>query len=497
MTTPALRSDPDFVTLKRYILDETGLEYYVNREDDLAQRLQKRLTARGMTRAREYLNLLRRTDAEAKAEWDILIDAVTIGETYFFRYPEQFDALREQILPELLRRNAATRRLNIWCAGCSNGAEPHTLAILLQRDFGDLLRDWQISILGTDINERFLQQARGAWYQSWALRTLDEASRRLWFEYDASTHRYTLKPGYRKNVRFASHNMIQEEPPLPESGHWDMVFCRNVLIYFDAPTIRQQILRFAGSLQSGGYLFLGHAEPGQVPEMGRLFETVRLPGALLYRRRKEGEVEDSTAFYRQQDYSSFLPAPAEAPALPWAPMELPDLPQTVLPSASRPPDIPIQKATDSPEATRITIRRLLDNGQAQEAESQLSALLAPVATGKSTLRHDPVLHYYHALSLEQLERWDEVEKALRRTLYLDRSFLLAHYHQALLAERNGEMDRAARSLDTVLKLLQNVSFETGTRESLSRLADMTPEEMTEVAQLKRATLPQEKEGKTP
>lgn len=489
MTTLALQSDPDFVTLKRYILDETGLEYYVNREDDLAQRLQKRLTARGITRAREYLNLLRRADANAKAEWDTLIDAVTIGETYFFRYSEQFDALREQILPELLRRNAATRQLNIWCAGCSNGAEPHTLAILLQRDFGDLLRDWQVSILGTDINERFLQQARGGWYQSWALRTLDEASRRLWFDYDASTHHYTLKPGYKKNVRFASHNMIHETPPLPEVGHWDMIFCRNVLIYFDAPTIRQQILRFADSLEAGGYLFLGHAEPGQVPEMARLFETVRLPGALLYRRRKEGEAGDSTTLYRPQEYAPPFLAREEAPTLPWAPMELPELPRTAVAYPLQSPAISTQTITDTPEVMRAAIRRLLDNGRASEAESQLASLLAPSQSGKSTLRHDPILHYYHALALEQLERWDEVEKALRRTLYLDRSFLLAHYHQALLAERSGDTDRAARALDTVLKLLQNLSADSQGRESLSTLADMTPEEMTEVAQLKRATLP--------
>ena len=105
---------------------------------------------------------------------DALIEEVTIGETYFFRHREHFDALRDLVLPDLIARNAGQRRLRIWCAGCADGAEPYSLSILLRRELAHLLFGWEVSILGTDINRQCLAIAREGRFEEWSLRSTSE-----------------------------------------------------------------------------------------------------------------------------------------------------------------------------------------------------------------------------------------------------------------------------------------------------------------------------------
>lgn len=492
MITPSsLVDDPDFARLKRYVLDQTGLEYFEHREQDLAERIKRCMNARGFQHVGEYLSLVQRSNAGGRTERDALIDAVTIGETYFFRFPEQFDALREQVLPNILRQNQARKTLNIWCAGCSSGAEPHTISIILRRDFGDLLRDWQVLVLGTDINERSLEQARSAWYASWAMRTLDEEERKVLFDRDSQTTRYVLKSGYRHWVRFVQQNLIHDPPPIPEQGAWDVIFCRNVLIYFDADTIARMITRFADSLAPGGYLFLGHAEPGPVPHMGKLFETVRYPGVILYRRRHPGETpsEYQTVYQPTAQGPVYIPPVFQLSSLeqvPWSPPDLSDinrrgaLPQPAVEESIPPP-------RNDPAAIRTEIRSLLDRDQAKTVLERLSPILSANSTFPQ-LRHDPVLHYYQALALEHLEQWEEADAAISRALYLDRSFLLAHYQNALLAERRNDTTGALRSLDTLLKLLETGDESSKHRQLLQVVSDLTASEMAEIARLKRDAL---------
>ena len=153
--------DPGFPHLKSRIIERTGHFYYQDKDDLLWERVRKRLRATGLADSTQYLNLL--DDAiSGPAEWGKLEAEITIGETFFFRYAEQFAALRETILPEIIDRKGGTQRLRIWSAGCSTGAEPYSLAILVKEILGERLGTWRVSIVGTDINDSFLHLARQA-----------------------------------------------------------------------------------------------------------------------------------------------------------------------------------------------------------------------------------------------------------------------------------------------------------------------------------------------
>ncbi|MFC7551233.1 CheR family methyltransferase [Pseudoroseomonas wenyumeiae] len=156
---PSFLPDADFLRLKALLIRRTGHFYYEDKDDLLWDRVRRRLHALNLRGAGAYLDLLQ-DGARGEAEWAALEAEITIGETFFFRYAEQFAALRNTILPEILARNAATRRLRIWSAGCANGSEPYSVAILLRQMLGEAIADWRITLLGTDLNEASLGSAR-------------------------------------------------------------------------------------------------------------------------------------------------------------------------------------------------------------------------------------------------------------------------------------------------------------------------------------------------
>src|SRR5207249_2650378 len=138
-----------------YLIAHTGLAYYSDKDEQLAGHLAKRIAGLKLPDCASYLRLLRSDEIDGP-ELDKLIALLTIGETFFFRHHEAFDALRDVVFPDLIRRNQAIRKLRVWSAGCSIGAEPYSIAILLKRDLGHLLSGWEVSIIATDINREFL-----------------------------------------------------------------------------------------------------------------------------------------------------------------------------------------------------------------------------------------------------------------------------------------------------------------------------------------------------
>ncbi|HXE71486.1 MAG TPA: protein-glutamate O-methyltransferase CheR, partial [Candidatus Nitrosotenuis sp.] len=232
MTEAAARllADPAFSALKAFILEATGLVYYADRDEDLALRLQRRMMQLSLPDCGSYFSHLRAPGSE---EMDRLVTELTIGETYFFRHPEQFQALRQRALPDILERARSTRRLRIWCAACATGPEPYSLSILLRREMGLALAGWKISILGTDINKEFLAQARRARFPDWSLRGLDEDLRQACFRREGAE--WVLDPAYCEGVFFQYHNLVRHPFPSVVEGlcAFDLIFCRNVMIYFD------------------------------------------------------------------------------------------------------------------------------------------------------------------------------------------------------------------------------------------------------------------------
>ncbi|WP_075089116.1 CheR family methyltransferase [Verrucomicrobium spinosum] len=252
-----LLSDPEFQKLKEWIISTTGLSYYADKDRDLATAV-GRCQELGGRPAREVLEVLNRRGGPAL---DRLVEELTIGETFFFRHLEMFHALRDHVLPDLIQRRAALRSIRIWSAGCSVGAEPYSLSILLHDLLGDAARNWSFKIVATDINRRFLALARAGVYDTWALRGMDPALLQRTFHRVGA--RWRINDLYREAVTFRHHNLVQDKFPSIEhelSG-LDLIICRNVIIYFDTATNRRLADQFYRSLVPGGWLAVGHAEP--------------------------------------------------------------------------------------------------------------------------------------------------------------------------------------------------------------------------------------------
>ena len=432
-----------FERLKRAVVERTGHHYYVDKDKLLYERARERMKARGVATMEAYLALL---ESGEGAEWRALEDVITVGETYFFRYPDHFETLRNIILPRLIERRRTSHVLRIWSMGCSTGAEPYSLAILLREVLGDEIGQWRISLIGGDISEKALAAARAARFSDWALRTMGPEDRARYFTKEGSV--FVLKPEYCSMVRFERQNilaLLSEAPPLEWSG-FDLILCRNVLIYFSP----QQAIEIVGALkrclEPDGALLLGHAEAMLGTDVGQLV--------------------------MQPLPTEYTQALQPAPVAPWMPAELPAVP--VAPRIAAPSIVP-----QSAEGDIDRLQALADAGAYEEAETLCRALIAANPTSAR-------LQYYDAVLRQVSDDPVGAEAALKRALYLDRNFTLAHHRLGMLLLSLGRAQEARRSLLSAARLAeaapandllpegQGVSagvFSAALREQIGRMGD--------------------------
>lgn len=431
--------DTTYRELKEYVVESTGLAYYQTRDEEFKERIDRRLRLLGITNDRTYLTLLR-DSAIGDAEMDHLIAELTIGETFFFRDENQFNAIRRKILPDLLQKNASRKSLRVWSAGCASGAEAYSLSILLRDEFRERISDWEISIRGTDVNRRVLEQARTGLYEKWALRSTSDDMRERCFE--AEGERWRVADRYRVGVGFQYHNLVKREAAAGLNGlcAFDLVLCRNVMIYFDRPTAARVVERLHASLLPGAWLVVGHADHD--PSMFREFDVVSLDGVSIYRKRSGATATVSAVPQAAQGALLAGPAPL-GDALPEA---APDLGGLTFEAGVSVSEQAAATGVDSSQQTLGDVRALADRGASVQAETLCSSLIE-----NSPL--EPLPHFYLALILEQLGRCDEAESSLRRSLYLDRRFVLAHYHLGLLLQRGGRRQAARQHFENTLALL--------------------------------------------
>src|SRR5712692_877475 len=219
----------------------------------------------------------------AKSQIEILAKHLTIGETYFFREQKSFEILEEHLLPELIRtRRGNEQRLRIWSAGCCSGEEPYSIAISLSKVIPDL-RDWNISILGTDLNPRCLQKAAEGVYSEWSFRGAPQWAKERYFR-NIKDGRSSLLPSIKKMVSFAYLNLAEDACPslLNNTNAMDVIFCRNVLMYFHPEKAKKVIQNLHRSLVDGGWLLVSPSETSHV--LFSQFVTVNFPGAPLYKK---------------------------------------------------------------------------------------------------------------------------------------------------------------------------------------------------------------------
>src|SRR5512138_569525 len=272
---PAM-SEEEFRLLRDLVHGHCGIFFRDDTRYLLERRLAPRLQALGLASFREYHRYLRYDPARA-AELDEAVDAITTNETYFYREPAQLGAFSREVLPELARALAPLRRLRILSAGCSTGEEAYTLAVLV-RESG-LFDGWDVEIVGVDISRRCLAAARAAAYGEHAFRSPEAEHMRRWFRLRGG--KWVVDDAIRGMVRFGRENLLDRDA-LASVARLDVVFCRNVMIYFDLPARRRVLAKLHEKLRDGGWLLLGHSE--SLLNVTADFDIVHLTRDLVYRK---------------------------------------------------------------------------------------------------------------------------------------------------------------------------------------------------------------------
>ncbi|HEU4451408.1 MAG TPA: CheR family methyltransferase, partial [Longimicrobium sp.] len=386
---------------------------------------------------------------------------------------EQWEVVRREAIPELVRLRAG-RPLRAWSAACSTGEEAYTLAIVCQEEgIGAAGR----SILGTDVSHPRLAAARAARYRRWALRDVPASVVAAYFT--RRDDRWELKPALREGVAFRALNLVEDDWPSLTSGvrEMDLVLCRNVLIYMDAPSVRRVAERLVATLSDGGWLFVGPSDPPLADFVE--CEVVVTPAGLAYRKHRRGtrflspRPAESTVVSRDPHLPIAKPAPS-----PRAPIH-DARPSVVSPDPVAPhpvtADRAIGKGDGDADAERlyaardyeraaaaaaariargnadegtwiVRVRALANRGRLVEAE-------AACAVALERHRSSAELHDVHALLLAAAGRAREAAAALRQALYLDPSLIVAHVRMADVQGRLGSADAARRSLRNAESLL--------------------------------------------
>ncbi|BBH71050.1 protein-glutamate O-methyltransferase [Actinoplanes sp. OR16] len=392
--------------------------------------LTERATAHAMTE-REYLNRL------AQSGWDSetaeLADALSITETYFFRHGDQFRILREEALPERIRAREGQRVLRLISVACSSGEEAYSLAIEAYRARPG--SDWIVSVTGVDANRRMLEKARGAVYAEWSLRETPDDVRRRWFRETGTGLR--VVPEVASTVQFAEQNLAAEAPMLWQPGRYDVIFCRNVLMYLTPAVAGRLIQNLTNSLAEGGYLFLGHTDSlGSSPEG---LEVCHDGGTVFYRR------------------SSPTPRPAPTQATP-ARGETTPARRVATPVADAYP-----RALDLFRDDRFSeALDLLENpGDIREIllRGVLLAQSGRVAEARDTAHRlmeigGPHPDAHHLLgACHELDCADQAVGQYRLAAYLDPAFAMPRLRLGLLSRRRGDDRGAVAHLQPALELL--------------------------------------------
>lgn len=418
----------------------TGLTFPPERRHDLAGALQ-----RAMRRVRTddpggYL----RDVEEGGGGFHALVTELTVGETYFFREPRQFEFMRRETIPAILRARGAGA-LRAWSAGCASGEEAYSLAILLAEEgLGS-----RSSVLGTDLSRDRLARAREGVYTEWSFRGVPEQVRSRYFRRQGKG--FELVPELRSRVEFRPLNLAADDftPARARVEGMDLVLCRNVLIYLDRAAVTRVAARLLASLSDEGWLFLGASDPPLAPLVP--CEVVLTDAGVAYRRTsvRAGTAAlprpAPSAAARSRASSGGLPRPAVRPAeqagragVPGTPAAAP-VAAAPAPAASTP--------TPAAEAAAARIRALADRGRLAEAGLACAEAL-------ETHRADPELLYLHALLLAEAGRHAEAALAARRVLYLDRTLVVAHVVLGRALAQQGDTKGARRALGNAERLLE-------------------------------------------
>jgi len=432
-------SHPAFERVARIVGAQTGLSFESTRRTDAEAGIRRAMKRVAVADVSHYVELLE----TGHVPLDDLVTELTVGETYFFREPAHFEFIRKTVFPEVLRRRGGDHMLRLWSAGCATGEEAYSLALLLEEmALGG-------HVLATDVSQAALTRARQAAYRRWSLRGLDDAFVHRHFH--QAGDRWLLDARLGRHVTFQFHNLAQSAYPSLPAGIWgmDLILCRNVLIYFDTPSIGRVARGLHDVLADGGWLITGPSDPpldGLAP-----FAAVMTDAGVFY---QKGDSTRHLSIPVREVYepssSAGVVSNASRPALPA--LSAPAARRATTPSASD----PLADAHEAFAAGHYE-RALTLTHEAHDATGAALHLRA-VANARGseeaarraqhTIQRHPLsveLHLVHAVLLLDLKHHADAERALKRVLYLDRSLVIANYLLGATLRDQGRPEEARRA----------------------------------------------------
>lgn len=453
-------TDLECAQVSEVIANRTGIRVSADRCSELECTLSAAARELGIA----VPSLVRRLLAHqtTREELKVLASHLTVGETYFFRDPAIFEVLENCVLPGLISSRTCDRHLRVWSAGCSTGEEAYSIAIVLDRLLPDL-QHWNVTLLATDVNVRALQKAAEGVYSDWSFRGVPSSTRDKYFT-RVRSGRYAIQARIRRMVSLGYLNLAEETYPSlsNNTNGMDLIFCRNVLMYFCAQPAQRVVGNFWRALVDEGWLVVSPSETSAA--LFSAFTVSSRGGAILYRK-VEPEPASTPLLAQALEHSAIILETAAAPG--------PGMPG-VMPKpahASEAEDDPRQLAAQlygegRYHAVAESLERWLaahpDDAsamtllaRAQANLGQLSDALKWIDTAISRNRLDPVLHYLRATVLGELGSVAEAVGALKQTLYLDAECVLAHFGLAVLARRRGKLRESQKHRENALALLQH------------------------------------------
>jgi chemotaxis protein methyltransferase CheR len=457
------------VTRFRALLATTlGWTFDDNDTSHLGEVLGKRSDKHGLSQA-EYLSRLAANDWDA--ELTTLAEELTINETYFYRHGDQFQAVAEVALPDRIKARSTQRVLRMLSVGCSSGEEAFTLAIVAREVLPN--RDWITSVLGLDANPAMLRRAAQARFSAWSLRETPDNIRRRWFHQREGG--FELDVAIRSMVQFRQYNVATDDELLWHPGQYDIVFCRNLLMYLTPATRSSLVQRMTRSLAPGGYLFLGHTDSlGSRPDG---LEPQHTHQTFYYRRQQQTTTlyaptapsASMTSRVAMASPANLTPPTSTAPRVSLTP------PASMTPHSSRPAP-PLAAQSDVHDQAmgllldeRFTDALLLMQGQAADQPAPRDLLLRGVLLAHAGRLDDAEMlcrrlldvdvlyadaHHQLAVCLEGGASVDVAIGHYRLAAYLAPDFAMPRLRLGLLARRRGENRIAGPELDRALSLLR-------------------------------------------
>jgi len=458
--------------LSAFVHKRFGMFFPPERYNDLLRAVVHASEESGFSDPQGYVDWVLKSPHSDK-ELEPLVTSLTIGETYFFRDPALFSALREVVIPQRIRQHRESKTLRLWSAGCSTGEEPYSVAMLLDY-YGLVNNDWRVELYATDVNVKSLRRARKGIYSRWSFRGLSEPMQQRYFD-AVDEHHWCLKETIRRRVDFSYLNLAAPPFRLNDDGRCrcDVILCRNVLMYFSRE-LREQILNeLARMLDDGGWLVVSPSEAGLVKVDG--LHSVHINGMVLHRK---GAGEAPTVrkvvthapspLRKSKAVDPVVSAPRSAAAKSQVRRE---------PEPVAVPPLTVQACCELVEQGRYTqameqldvLMAQLPQERQQQAEGHLLLAKCCANIGHIDEAHD---HLQHSLRLDQMnavahylsgvialeqQELAQARQSLERALYLDENYIMAQLTMAMLQGQCGESAQQQKSFNRIHLLLDRLA----------------------------------------